>query len=353
MNFASDTTAPVHPRVMQAIAEANVGPAPSYGADDITKRAEAQLCDLFETGCALFFVATGGAANGLALSALTPAWGCVLAARHAHILADEGNGPEFYTGGARVIGISGDHGKLSPARLAETLGQFPADFVHGPQPRTLSLTQATESGTVYSEDDIGALGEIARLSGLAIHMDGARFANAVARLGASPADLTWRAGVDALSLGGSKNGALALEAIILFDPRGRNRPAATALPFLRKRAGQLFAKHRFFAAQMEALLAEGLWLSLARHANDAADFLAAGFAALGHPPIHPVEANEVFVRLTPAEAASLRDVGATFYPWTADGPDAYRFVTSWATSVDDARVMLMALRNRDPALPRA
>ncbi len=347
MNFASDTTAPVHPRILHAIAAANFGSAPSYGADEFTQRAEAAIRDLFETDCALFFVATGGAANGLALSALTPSWGCVLACAHAHILADEGNGPEFYTGGARTIGIPAEHGKLASARLAETIGQFPADFVHGPQPRTLSITQATESGTVYSEDEIWALAEIARLSGLAIHMDGARFANAVVRLGVSPADLTWRAGVDALSLGGSKNGALALEAVILFDPGGRNQRAATALPFLRKRAGQLIAKHRFFAAQMEAWLAEGLWLSLARHANDSADILAAGFAASGRMPIHPVEANEVFVRLTPAEAASLRDVGASFYPWSADGPDAYRFVTSWASSPEDTRLLLTALQNVD------
>lgn len=343
MNFASDTTAPVHPRIMHAIVAANFGNSASYGADERTKRAEAAICDLFETDCSLFFVTTGGAANGLALSALTPAWGSVLASAHSHILADEGNGPEFFTGGARVIGIPAPHGKLAPARLADTIRQFPAAFVHGPQPRTLSITEATESGTVYTVDEIWALAEIARLSGLAMHMDGARFANAVVRLGAQPADLTWRAGVDVLSLGGSKNGALALEAVILFDPKGRNQRAAVALPFLRKRAGQLIAKHRFLAAQMEAWLAEGLWLSLARQANDAADVLAAGFAASGRPPIHPVEANEVFIRLTPTEADTLREVGATFYPWAADGPDAYRFVTSWASTAEDARMALTAL----------
>ena len=343
MNFASDNIAPVHPQIMEAIQAANHDSAASYGADAWTQKAQKRVEDVFETRCAFYLVATGGAANGLALSALTAPWAAVFCHEHAHIAADEGNGPEFFGAGLRLLPLAGAHGKISACKLRDAIAHYPRDIVHSPQPRALSLSQATECGTAYSQDELRAIHECARDADLTLHMDGARLANVVARGEASPADLTWRAGIDILSLGGTKNGAMMLEALIVFDPEGRNQSAAHALPFLRKRAGQLMSKHRFLSAQLNAFLHDDLWLRLALRANQMATRLASGFAELGLMIVHEVDANEVFVRLPASLVTALREKGASFYPWSSDGADCFRFVTSWATSSDEVDTCLSVL----------
>jgi threonine aldolase len=330
MSFASDNAAPAHPKVLEAIARANSGAAPSYGGDDWTKAAEAALRDVFETDCAVFLVATGTAANALALAALTPPWGAVMCHRHAHIAVDEAGAPEFYTGGAKLLLLDGPSGKITPAALAIEADRHSRANVHGAQPFAVSITQATECGASYGAAEIAALGEACRARGLKLHMDGARFANACAFTGACPADLTWRAGVDVLSFGATKNGALAAEAIVCFDAA-----AAQALPHLRKRAGHLVSKHRLLGAQMAAYLADDLWLQLARHANAMAVKLAAVLTRSGAEMLHPVEANEVFMRMSDDLVHQLKARGAAFYPWEADGPMSHRFVASWATTDAD------------------
>lgn len=339
MSFGSDNQAPAHPAALAALVAANEGRTGSYGADPWTARATDALRAAFEKpDLAVAFVAGGQAANGLALSLLAPGWSAVVAHRHAHILEDEGTGPEFFTGGARLIGLDGAHGKLTPDALAAAVARYPADFVHGPQPRCLSLTNATECGTVYGPDEIAALTAIARAQGWGVHMDGARFANAVAGSGGAPADLSWRAGVDVMSLGLTKTGGLICEMVVVFDP-ARLGP----LPYLQKRAGQLVSKQRFLAAPTAAMLEGGLWLALAGHANGVARSLAQALSGAGCAVLHPVEANEVFARLSPDQAAALRAAGVTFYDWPQDGPGAVRFVASWASTAEDVDAVRRAL----------
>jgi threonine aldolase len=335
--FASDNAAPAHPAILDAIARANACVAPSYGSDDWTKAAEAALRDVFETDCTVFLVATGTAANAISLAALSPPWGAVICHRYAHIAEDEAGAPEFYTGGAKLLLVDGPDGKLTPNGLAAEAGKWSRAWVHGAQPFVVSITQATESGASYNVSEVGALAEVSRSYGLKLHMDGARFANACAFTGASPAALTWRAGVDVLSFGATKNGALAAEAIVCFD-----KDAARAIPHLRKRAGHLLSKHRLLGAQMAAYLYDGLWLKLAAHANGMAAALADALRQPGIEIVHPVEANEVFARLSQAQAAQLRADGAAFYPWAADGPDVYRFVCSWANTADEIATAVRA-----------
>jgi threonine aldolase len=336
--FASDNAAPVHPLLMEAMAAVNHGPAPSYGADETTARAEALMRQTFETDCTVLFVATGMAANGLGLAALTPPWGAVLCHRHAHIAVDEGGAPEFYTGAARLALLPAEGGKLAPETVEAEAQRWTQARASGARPFVLSLTQATESGRSYAASEIAALAAAAHAAGLKLHMDGARFANAVAFTGASPADLTWRSGVDVLSFGATKNGAMAGEAVVCF-----NRAAAEALAPLRKRAGHLLSKHRYIAAQFAAYLEGDLWLLLAGHANAMARRLAALLASAGGVIVHPVEANEVFVRLAPETSRRLSAAGAVHHPWPEDGPDAHRFVASWATSGDDIATVEQAL----------
>lgn len=338
MSFASDNAAPVHPALLEAIAAANTGAAPSYGADAWTLGAQQALHQVFETECSVLLLATGTGANCIALAALTPPWGAVICHRHAHIVEDEAGAPEFYTGGARLLTLDGAHAKLTPEAIATEADRYSRAWVHGAQPFAVSITQATESGACYSPAEIRAISEVCKARGLKLHMDGARFANAVASTGASPADLSWRAGVDILSFGATKNGALALEAIVCFDAQ-----AAAALPHLRKRAGHLFSKHRYLGAQMGAYLADGLWLRLAAHANAMAQRLGQGLEQKGRTVLHPVQANEVFVRLKPGDAERLEAAGARGYAWEGDGPGAFRFVCSWATTEAEIRAALAAL----------
>jgi threonine aldolase len=336
MNFASDNVTGVAPEILDAIVRANAGTASSYGADDITERLRTRLETLFEHELAVLPVATGTAANALALSALTPPWGAVLCHSDAHIAVDEANAPEFYTGGAKLSLLPGADGKIDAAALAKLLPGG-LGVVHHAQPAVVSLTQATECGTIYRPDELAAIASVAHEHGLSVHMDGARFANALATLGVTPAEATWRAGIDALSLGATKNGALAAEVVILFDPAKRQE-----LEFRRKRAGHLFSKMRFLSAQLEAYVTDDLWLRQARHANGMAALLARGLAQNpGCRLRYPVEANEIFIEMPEPMIAGLLAEGFQFYRW--DGP-CIRLVTAWNT--DEAAVDRMIARAR-------
>jgi len=333
MNFMSDNVAGAAPEIMAALLAANEGTAPSYGADAISKRLEQRFADLFGRPVAVFPVATGTAANALALAQFTPPWGAIYCHAEAHIQADECGAPEMFSGGAKLVPLPGPHGKLQPETLATALDRAPKGFVHAVQPAALSLTQATEAGTVYRPDEVAALADIAHRHGLSVHMDGARFANAVAHLGCDPAEVTWRAGVDALSFGATKNGALGAEAVIFFDPA-----KAADFAYRRKRSAHLFSKMRFLAAQLDAYLADGLWLRLAAHANAMAARLAQGLAALpGVTLAHPVEANEIFAALPEAMITHLQAQGASFYRW--DG-QVVRLVTAWNTPAANVERLL-------------
>lgn len=338
MSFGSDNWAGAHPAVMEALAAANTGLAAAYGNDAITARAIVAVCETFETDCAVAFVPTGTAANALALSCLAPAYGAVVCHEAGHIAIDEGNAIGFFNGGARLLTLPGPGGRITPDGLRRVADACPAGNVHGPQPRAVSIANATESGTLYRPGEIAALAEVCRTQSWGLHMDGARLANALASTGASPAEMTWKAGVDALSLGLTKTGALMAEAVVLFGAKGRG-----ALPYLRKRAGHLLSKHRLASAQALALLEGGLWLTLAAHANEKARALGAVLEAAGGALIHPVEANEVFTRLPDGLAGALAGAGIGFYPWPPDGPGAYRFVASWATTDAEVNAVAQAL----------
>jgi threonine aldolase len=340
MNFASDNAAGIAPEILAAISRANEGAALAYGRDAWTGRVERLFAEIFARDVAVFLVPTGTAANALALAHLTPPWGAVLCHDEAHIATDECGAPEFYGGGIKLVGLAGEAGKIAPETLQRALDAGQWGGPHHVSPSVLSLSQATEAGTIYRPDEIRQLAEIAHARGLSVHVDGARIGNALARMNASPAQATWMAGVDGLSFGATKGGALAAEAVVFFDPaRGANMPER------RKRGGLLLSKHRFLAAQIEAYLADDLWLQLARHANAMADRLAAGLAAADLVPVWPVEANEVFVALPSRLDARLKGAGASYYPWTTDAlpkgiapeRDAtlVRLVTSFATTADE------------------
>ena len=276
MNFASDNAAGIAPEIVAAISRANDGAALAYGRDDWTRRVERSFAEIFQREVAVFLVPTGTAANALALAHLTPPWGAVLCHDEAHIATDECGAPEFFGGGIKLVGLAGEAGKITPATLQHALADGQWGGPHHVSPAVLSLSQATEAGTIYRADEIRQLADIAHGRGLAVHVDGARFANALARMNASPAQATWMAGVDVLSFGATKGGALAAEAVVFFDAaRGANMSER------RKRGGHLVSKHRFIAAQIEAYFTDDLWLRLARHANAMADRLASGLVAAG------------------------------------------------------------------------
>jgi threonine aldolase len=316
MRFFSDNAATVHPAVMEALAAANAVDT-AYDQDALSRSLDRVFSDLFETDVTAFWIASGTAANSLALAQLCPPYGSILCHRDAHIQNDECGAPEFYTHGAKLALIDGPGAKVTPEELAAKLEAIPSG-IHWAQPHALSITNATEYGCVYAPDEVSALGDICRSRALKLHMDGARFANAVAHLGCHPADVTWRAGVHVLSFGFVKNGGMSAEALVFFD-----RDLAKGLAERRKRAGHLFSKGRFLAAQIRALLKDDLWLANAGAANAGARTV--GAAAAGRL-IQPVEANEVFLRMTSEEAASLRAQGFDFYDW-AEGE--VRFVVSW------------------------
>lgn len=316
MRFFSDNAAPVHPAVMAAIAAADELDT-AYDGDRWSRQLDARLSDLFETEVTALWVPSGTAANCLALAAMCPPHGSVVCHCDAHIQNDECGAPEFYTHGAKLLLAEGEGAKLTPDAIAAVLDLQRYDQ-HQQVPSCLSITNSTEYGLVYRPDEVAAIGELARARGLGFHMDGARFANAVVASGASPADLTWRAGVDALSFGFVKNGGMNAEALVFF-----REELAGATRFRRKRAGLLLSKGRYLSAQILAMLDDDVWLDCARASNAGAALLA---RAAGDRLVHPVEANEVFLRVSAEEAARLRAAGFDFYDW---GPGEARLVISW------------------------
>jgi threonine aldolase len=325
MNFCSDNVAVVAPEIMAAIEAANHGPAMAYGADEATGRLEARLAALFETDVAVFPVATGTAANSLALAAIAPSYGAIYCHELAHIHVDECGAPELFTGGAKLIALPGEHGKLAVADLAAAIHFGLEGGVHRAQPAAISLTQVTECGTLYRPDELRPIAALAREHGLRLHMDGARFANAVAALGCKPADITWRAGIDVLSLGATKNGALAAEAVVFFD-----RKLAETFGLRRKRGGHPFSKMRFLSAQLEAYFTDDLWLRNAAHANRMAADLARGLAQVpGAELRHPVDGNIIFIGLPEPVLSGLEADGFRFY--REGGPGTIRLVTAFNT----------------------
>ncbi len=333
MNFASDNAYGAWPEIVAAIGAAASGAVPSYGEDVLTRTVRARLCELFERELAVFPVISGTAANALALATLVPPHGAILCHREAHIAVDECGAPEFFTHGAKLVALDGDGAKLAPGDIERALAHFQKGFVHHVQPAALSITQSTELGTVYTPDETKALSALARANGMKVHMDGARFANALAHLGCTPAEATWRAGVDVLSFGATKNGALGAEAVIFFHPQD-----AGDFEYRRKKSGHLISKMRFVSAQLDAYLTGGRWLVCAARANALAGRLAEGLGRIAGVEIaHPVQANAVFAWLPGAMAARLRDKGAVFYDWgpPQGGRTLVRLVTSFATPEED------------------
>lgn len=327
--FASDNTAGLCPEAMAALESVNAGRAPSYGDDASTAEAKRRMAEVFETDCDVFFVFNGTAANALALSALCARHHAVLCHELAHVETDECGAPEFFTGGGKLLPVPGPGAKLRPEALEPVLHR--GHGVHFPKIRALSLTQATELGTVYTPDELRALSAYARARGLAVHVDGARFANAVAALqdrGYTPAALTWRAGVDVLCFGGTKNGLLGTEAVVFFD-----RELAREFDYRVKQSGQLASKMRFAGAQWSAILRDGAWLRHAAHANGQARVLAAGLQRLGYGLIAPTEANGVFVEFSPRVVAALEGRGWQFYRFV--GEHGYRLMCAWDTRDED------------------
>jgi threonine aldolase len=334
MNFASDNVYGVHPRILAALSDVNEGTAPSYGSDDLTKRAEERLSELFAKDVRAFLVTTGTAANGLALSAVAPPFGAVLCHAEAHVAVDECGSPEMFTGGAKVIGLHGPAGKITTRLIEKTLKGF-IRGEHDPKPAAVSITNATELGTIYKPAEIKAISELVKPRGMKLHMDGARFANAVAGAGVTPAEITWKSGVDVMSFGATKNGAMLLEAVVFFDGK-----LAEDFLYRRMRGGQLVSKGRYLAAQMLAYLEKDLWLDNAQTANRLALRLAEGLRQSNHIRLaFPVEANEIFVVIPRPLDAKLRAAGATYFEWMPDSLDNglgenevfVRLVTSYAT----------------------
>ncbi len=337
MNFMSDTAAPAHPAILQALADANVGAAPSYGSDAWIERAREALSRVFETDLDIWLVSSGTAANALALATLCPPHGSVLCHEEAHIERDERGAPEFFTGGAKLSLLPGLHARIDLAALRTRIAANQPDNVHESPAHVLSLSNLTECGAAYRPFEIAERAGLAHEAALAVHLDGARFANALVSTGATPAELSWRSGVDVMSFGATKNGALGCEAILLF---GSARQRLADLRARAKRAGHMPPKMRFLAAQMCAYLKGGLWLELAGRANRSAQDVAALLQKHGAELTHPVDGNEVFVRLPADTAAKLKGAGAGFYAWP-DG--SFRFVCSWATSPDDIAALAAAL----------
>jgi threonine aldolase len=332
--LASDTYAGICPEALQALAEANQGHAPPYGDDRWTAQATALLRDLFETDCEVFFVMTGTAANALALAALGQSYHSVLCHADAHVQTDECGGPEYAGHGLKLVPVAGANGKLDPSVLRQVAAR--RRDVHSSKLRVLSLSQATEVGTVYRVDELRALGAAARELGLRVHLDGARFANAVAQLNVPPKALTWQAGVDVLCLGGAKNGLAAGDAILFFD-----HALAEEFAYRQKQAGHLLAKTRYVAAAWAALLQSGAWLRNAQHANAMARRLEAEMRAFAQVRIlYPVEANAVFVQLPPGWAVELHRRGWHFYT-IAEGE---RLMCSWDTEAADLAAFVNDLR---------
>lgn len=331
MHFASDNTAGAHPQVLKALVAANSAPVSAYGDDPYTAQLTERLREIFEHDSLVAFpIATGSAGNALALATLMPPWGAVYCHELAHINQDECAAPEVANPGIKLIATQGEGGKLAPETILPNIKG--RGFVHAAQPSAVSLTNLTEVGTTYSQSELAALGDFCRDQGLKLHLDGARFANALVGTNMSPADMTWRAGVDALTFGATKNGCLAAEAVIFFDPA-----YAEEFAFRRKRAGHLFSKMRTLSAQLLGYLDQDLWLQQAKHANTMAQRLAKGLKAAGCTPYFEVQGNMIFAPIPLKTQDRLQEAGAVFYPGRlpeTDGTDV-RLVTAWSTTEAD------------------
>lgn len=349
MNFTSDNIVGASAQVLQALVQANGGALPAYGNDDLTRRIKARFAEIFEREVAVFLVTTGTAANALALSAAVPPWGLCVCHREAHVIDDECGAPEFFMHGAKLAGLPGVGGKLTPETVSSYLRGLPKAVKQMP-PKALSISQVTECGLVYSLDEIAALSAVCREHGLSLHMDGARFVNALVSLGCMPAEMTWKRGVDILSFGATKNGCLMAEAIVVFKPE-----LAEALDYRAKRAGQIISKGRLIAAQLEGYFADDHWYANARHANRMAVLLSQGLSELpGVRLAWPTEANEVFPIVPQAMDKALRAAGAQYHPWTeislpetesvAADEALIRLVVSFATTEDEIRRFLDTAR---------
>lgn len=334
MRFLSDNTAPICPEVLEALHAANHGLERAYGDDPWTERLSGVLGEFFGRELMAYPVATGTAANALSLAVLCPPYGAIFAHEEGHIVRDECGAPEHATGGARLVPLRAPHGKLTAAVLEAALDESPVS-VHTVQPAAVSLTQATELGTSYRPQEIASLAEAAHRRGLKVHLDGARFANALAFLDCHPGDVTWRAGVDVLSFGATKNGALAAEAVVFFEPA-----QAADFELRRKRAGHLLSKSRFVSAQLNAYVETGAWKRNAERANAFAQRIG---RAAGVWLLEPVEANEVFVRLGEGGKAYLRSAGFEFYDWGAVANGEARFVVSWNQPESEVNALCDAL----------
>jgi threonine aldolase len=331
--FASDNSAGICPEAWDALEEANAGHAPSYGEDRWTSMAADLVREVFEADCEVFFVFNGTAANSLALASLCQSYHSILCHEAAHVETDECGAPEFFSNGTKVLTVGGADGKIAPASVDAVVSR--RTDIHYPKPRAVSVTQATELGTVYAPGELAAVGERARAHGLAVHMDGARFANAVAALGVAPKELSWQAGVDVLCLGGTKNGLAIGEAVVFFD-----RARAAEFDYRCKQAGQLASKMRFLAAPWVGVLRDGAWLRYAARANEMAALLEAELAAVpGVTLAHPRQVNSVFVRMPEAVAAALRAEGWRFYDFIGG---AQRLMCAWDTTAADVKAFAAA-----------
>ena len=334
MNFRSDNTAPAAPEMLEALARVNTGAASAYGEDEWSRALDIKMSEVFEREVRVFTVASGTAANSIALASTTVPWGAVLCHRDAHIENDECGAPEFYMGGAKLVLLEGENAKIDVAALRRGLKRK-SRGVHSVTPSAISISQTTERGAIYTPDEIGALGEAAREAKLAFHMDGARFANAVAALGCKPADITWRGGVDLLSFGATKNGALAAESIVVFD-----LTRADEIARRRKRGGHLLCKGRYAAAQFLAYLENDRWLERAARANALAARLGESASAFLSAP---VESNQVFIKPGPQALDELRAAGAEFYNWGEAEAGEARLVVSWNQTDADIDAMCKLL----------
>lgn len=339
MDFSSDTSAPAHPCVIEALARANTGMEGSYGNDQVTARVRRLLQETFETDDFDFWIcASGTASNALALSLICPSTGSILCHEEAHIERDERGAPEFFTGGGKLALLPGEAARIDETTLRAALTGFDRNFVHETPPHVLSLTNLTECGTAYAADEVAHYAQLAHDAGLFVHLDGARFGNALASTGATPADMSWHAGVDVLTFGLTKTGAMGCEIILLF---GEMRQRFAELQARAKRSGHMPPKMRFMAAQAEAMLTDGLWLDLAANANRQALRLADAISSVpGAALRYPVDGNEVFVSIPKTVADGLADAGAKFYPWPGD---CYRFVCAWSTTDAEIDALIKTL----------
>jgi threonine aldolase len=348
MFFASDNWAGAHQAINERLMKESTRFAAAYGNSDLDKAIEAKFNEVFERDVAIFFVGTGTAANSLALASVSRPGGVAFCHSEAHVIEDECGAPIYFSNASRLFPVEGPQGKMLPQNLFSAIKRFPPGSVHAGQPMAVTITQATEAGTIYSLDEIAAISAIAQDHQLPVHMDGARFANALAALDATPAEMTWKRGVDILSFGGTKNGCWCAEAIVFFKPE-----MAKEFPFIRKRSAQLFSKTRFMSAQFDAYFEDGLWLKLAGHANAMADGLRAGLNASNSARLAwQTTSNELFAILTKEAAAEAERKGAKFYDWAIpkDMPDTVaenetliRLVTSFATTQDDVDGFLAAV----------